>query len=63
VPGLGPRSVARILRWRRQGALRELDHLKKAGAVAERAASFILLDGKRPPHQLPLWKAWPEPDP
>jgi putative DNA modification/repair radical SAM protein len=59
VPGLGPRSVGRILSWRRQGALRELGDLRKAGAVADRAASFVLLEGKRPPHQLPLWEAWP----
>jgi putative DNA modification/repair radical SAM protein len=56
VPGLGPTSVGRILSWRRQGAFRELGDLKKAGAVAERAASYVLLDGKRPPHQLPLWE-------
>jgi putative DNA modification/repair radical SAM protein len=55
VPGLGPRSVARLLHWRREGALRELADLKRAGAVAERAAPFILLDGQRPPHQLALW--------
>ena len=59
VPGLGPRSVGRILSWRRQGVLRELGDLRKAGAVADRAASFVLLEGKRPPHQLPLWEAWP----
>jgi predicted DNA-binding helix-hairpin-helix protein len=59
VPGLGPRSVGRILRWRRQGALRELSDLNKAGAVAGRAATYVLLDGKRPPHQLPLWESCP----
>jgi predicted DNA-binding helix-hairpin-helix protein len=59
VPGLGPRSVGRILSWRRQGVLREMGDLRKAGAVADRAASFVLLEGKRPPHQLPLWEAWP----
>ncbi len=59
VPGLGPRSVGRILSWRRQGTLRELADLRRAGAVAERAASFVLLDGKRPPHQLPLWQTVP----
>jgi hypothetical protein len=42
------------------GALRDLEDLKSAGAVSERAASFILLDGRRPPDQLPLWKASPE---
>ena len=60
VPGLGPRSVARLMDWRRQGKLRELADLKKAGAMAERAAPYVLLDGKQPPHQLPLWEDWPE---
>jgi putative DNA modification/repair radical SAM protein len=55
VPGLGPRSVARILRLRRQGTFRTLSNLKKIGAVASRAAPFILLDGKRPPYQMSLW--------
>jgi putative DNA modification/repair radical SAM protein len=55
VPGLGPRSVARILRLRRQGTFRTLTDLKKIGAVASRAAAFILLDGKRPPYQMSLW--------
>ena len=55
VPGLGPRSVARILRLRRQGTFRTLTSLKKIGAVASRAAPFILLDGKRPPYQMSLW--------
>jgi len=55
VPGLGPRSVARILRLRRQGTLHTLTDLKKIGAVASRAAPFILLDGKRPPYQMSLW--------
>jgi putative DNA modification/repair radical SAM protein len=60
VPGLGPKSVARLVEWRRQGTMRELSDLKKAGAVAERAAPYVLLDGRQPPHQLPLWEAWPE---
>jgi putative DNA modification/repair radical SAM protein len=55
VPGLGPRSVARILRLRRRGTFRTLTDLKKVGAVVGRAAPFILLDGKRPPHQMSLW--------
>ena len=55
VPGLGPRSVARILRLRRRGTFRTLTDLKKIGAVVSRAAPFILLDGKRPPYQMSLW--------
>lgn len=54
VPGLGPRSVARILRLRRQRTFRTLTDLKQIGAVVSRAAPFILLDGKRPPYQMRL---------
>ena len=62
VPGLGPRSVDRILRWRRQGTLRGLGDLGKAGATIQRAAPFVLLAGKRPPYQLPLWSSQEERD-
>ena len=61
VPGLGPRSISRILQWRRLGALQELSDLARAGAVAERAAPYILLNGRQPPHQLPLWTDPPLP--
>jgi putative DNA modification/repair radical SAM protein len=59
VPGLGPRSVRRLLQWRREGTVRDLADLSKAGGVASRAAPFVLLDGRRPPHQLPLWEVGP----
>ncbi len=55
VPGIGPISAERIVRWRREGKLRTLADVKKSGAVAQRAAPFILLDGKRPTYQLSLW--------
>lgn len=55
VPGLGPRSVSRILRLRRQGTFRTLADLKKIGAVTSRAAPFVLLDGQRLPYQMSLW--------
>jgi putative DNA modification/repair radical SAM protein len=55
VPGIGPRSVTRIVRLRRDNRFRTLSQLGQAGAVAQRAAPFILLDGKSPIHQLPLW--------
>jgi len=54
IPGIGPRSAARLLGWRRQGAVQELKALALAGADSKRAAPFVLLDGKRPPHQLSL---------
>ena len=55
VPGIGPKSVEAILSARRQGRLRDLAHLRRLGLLAERAAPFILLDGRRPVHQLGLW--------
>lgn len=55
VPGIGPVGVKRILDARRLGRLRELSHLRKLGVAAQRAAPFILLDGRRPTHQLRFW--------
>jgi predicted DNA-binding helix-hairpin-helix protein len=55
VPGIGPVGVERILQARKQGRLRDLGNLRKLGILADRAAPFILLDGRRPPHQLRFW--------
>lgn len=55
IPGVGPRSASRILKLRREQKLHDLSDLQKIGAVAERAAPYILLDGRRPMSQLPLW--------
>jgi predicted DNA-binding helix-hairpin-helix protein len=55
VPGIGPKTVDMILRERRKGRLRELADLRELGIIASRAAPFILLDGRRPAYQLPLW--------
>ena len=55
VPGIGPVAAERILRWRRRGAFRDLADLRKTGAIAERAAPYITLAGRRPPVQLPLF--------
>lgn len=54
VPGLGPKSVTRLLQLRRTHKLRTLQGLARLGADARRAAPFILLDGKPPARQLPL---------
>ncbi len=55
VPGLGPKGVQTILAARRQSHLRDLGHLRQLGILADRAAPFILLDGRRPDYQLNLW--------
>jgi len=52
VPGIGPRSATRILGARRDTRLTALNDLRKLGAVASRAAPYVLLSGKRPPYQL-----------
>lgn len=52
VPGIGPRSAARIVAARRQARLRTLHDLRAAGVrQAQRAAPYILLDGRRAPFQ------------
>ena len=56
VPGIGPKGAERIIRARRQGKLRDLSDLSTCGVVAKRSAPFVLLDGRRPPRQLSLWR-------
>jgi predicted DNA-binding helix-hairpin-helix protein len=55
VPGIGPRSVQRILDLRRGSALREFGDLERGGLLTRRTAPFILLNGRRPTQQLALW--------
>jgi len=55
VPGLGPRSVRRLISARRGHRVRALGELAALGAVTAWAAPYILLDGRRPEHQLSLW--------
>ncbi|HWQ13242.1 MAG TPA: helix-hairpin-helix domain-containing protein [Roseiflexaceae bacterium] len=46
VPGLGPLSVRRILRLRRDGRFRDPAQLAALGAAAARARDFVTLDGR-----------------
>ncbi len=55
IPGIGPKSAAKIVARRRQGRLRSLEHAGLRGALARRAAPFVLLDGRRPTYQPELW--------
>lgn len=55
VPGIGPRSADRILALRRTGALRDFRALERLGMHTRRAAPFILLNGRPPVRQLPLF--------
>jgi len=55
VPGIGPKGADAILRARRHGTLRDLGDLQRLGVLANRAAPFILLNGKSPVQQLRLF--------
>ncbi|MBI4673886.1 MAG: radical SAM protein [Chloroflexi bacterium] len=55
VPGLGPKSVERVIRLRQSHTFTTIQELKRLGADAERAAPFILLNGNQPIRQLALF--------
>jgi predicted DNA-binding helix-hairpin-helix protein len=55
VPGIGPKGAAALLRRRREGGVHDLGDLRKLGILAERAAPYIILDGRLPPRQLRLF--------
>ncbi len=54
IPGIGPKTARRIVKARKERRLRDLRQLHALGVNVGRAASFILLDGRRPPQQPPL---------
>jgi predicted DNA-binding helix-hairpin-helix protein len=55
VPGIGPISANRIVQIRRTNKFHTIEQVAHVGADEKRAASFILLDGRQPTHQLALW--------
>ena len=54
IPGIGPRSVERILKERRDARIGDLSNLRKMGVAIQRAAPFIHFEGTRPSYQLPF---------
>ncbi len=56
VPGVGPQSADAILKARKIRHLRDFSQLRALGIrTPEKLAPYILLDGQRPPQQLPLF--------
>jgi predicted DNA-binding helix-hairpin-helix protein len=55
IPGIGPRSVKAIISGRKINRIKVIEDLKKIGINPTRALPYILLDGKKPPQQLPLF--------
>jgi predicted DNA-binding helix-hairpin-helix protein len=52
IPGIGPKGAAAIIVGRQQNRIRSLGDLRKLGVVADRAAPYVLLDGRRASYQL-----------
>jgi len=55
VPGIGPKSVQRILQARQWQAIHDINGLRKLGVHVQRAVSYILLDGHAPTQQMRLF--------
>jgi predicted DNA-binding helix-hairpin-helix protein len=55
VPGIGLKGADAILSARKLNKLRDLSALKKLGIIAERAAPYILFDGRKAAQQLALF--------
>jgi len=55
VPGIGLKGAEAILKARRMKRLRDLASLKKLGIIAERAAPYLLMDGKRAGMQMQMF--------
>jgi len=55
IPGFGPKGVETILRVRRQARIRDLAILRKLGLRVDRAAPYLLLDGRRTSYQPALF--------
>jgi predicted DNA-binding helix-hairpin-helix protein len=51
VPGIGFKGAQAILRARRQANIRDVSTLKRMGLLAERAAPFLLFEGRRASYQ------------
>jgi predicted DNA-binding helix-hairpin-helix protein len=51
VPGIGAKGAQAILRARRQTKIQDISALKKMGLLADRAAPYLLFDGRRASYQ------------
>jgi predicted DNA-binding helix-hairpin-helix protein len=54
IPGIGPKGALAILQGRRSNKICSLADLRKLGVMANRAAPFVLLNGRRATYQLGL---------
>jgi predicted DNA-binding helix-hairpin-helix protein len=54
IPGIGLQNADSIIKARKHRKLQDSQQLRKLGILPKRATPFILLDGKKPTHQLRL---------
>jgi predicted DNA-binding helix-hairpin-helix protein len=56
IPGIGPESARKIVQARRSSKLTDIHQLRAIGVRSpEQAAPYILIGGRKPSHQLPLF--------
>jgi predicted DNA-binding helix-hairpin-helix protein len=55
IPGIGPKGARSILAARRLNKLKNVEDLQRIGINAARLTPYVLIDGRRPPAQLPLF--------
>ncbi|GAP14818.1 predicted DNA-binding protein with the Helix-hairpin-helix motif [Longilinea arvoryzae] len=55
VPGIGPKTADHLLSERHRNPLHTVSDLARLGIPVQKSTPFILLDGKRPAHQMSLW--------
>jgi predicted DNA-binding helix-hairpin-helix protein len=55
IPGIGPKRVKLITEYRQKNLIRSEYDLKTLGIPLEKAGKYLLLNGKRVVHQLPLF--------
>ena len=55
IPGIGPKGAEAILNARRKVKIRDVTSLRKIGILAERAAPYLLFDGRRASYQPTLF--------
>ena len=55
IPGIGPKTADAILRSRHLGKLKSVEDLRRIGLSPTKPSPYLLLDGRKPSHQLSLW--------
>jgi len=55
IPGIGPKTAAKVLAACRRNPIKELSDLQRIGIPLNKAGPYILLNGVKPARQLSLW--------